>query len=54
MKGTVFQPRMLQLNFGNINRLLHSKHPDRKKIGKFSVAGIEPTTFFVLGRRSNH
>ena len=33
MKGTVFQPRMLQLNLDNINRLPHSKYPDRKNRG---------------------
>ena len=32
-KGRVFQPRVLQLNLDNIIRLLHSKHPDRKKLG---------------------
>ena len=30
MKGTVFQPKMLQLNLDNINRLPHSKYLDRK------------------------
>ena len=51
-KGTLFQPRVLQLNLDNINRLLHGKHPDRKKkkIGEFADEGIEPLTFFVLGR----
>ena len=33
MKGTVFRPRVLQLNLDNINRLPHSKHPDRKNRG---------------------
>ena len=33
MKGTVFQPRMLQLNLDNINRLPHSKYPNRKSQG---------------------
>ena len=33
MKGTVFQPRVLQLNLDNINRLPHSKYPDRKNRG---------------------
>ena len=30
-EGTVFQPRVLQLNLDNINRLPHGKYPDRKK-----------------------
>ena len=33
MKGTVFQPKVLQLNLDNINRLPHSKYPDRKNRG---------------------
>ena len=33
MKGTVFQPRVLQFNLDNINRLPHSKYPDRKNRG---------------------
>ena len=45
MKGTVFQPEVLQLNLDNINRLPHSKFPE-EKIGEFAGAGIEPTTFF--------
>ena len=52
-KGTVLQPRVLQLNFDNINQLPHSKYPDRK-IGEFAYAGIETTTFCVLGRHPNH
>ena len=32
-EGTVFQPRVLQLNLDNINRLLHGKYPDRKNRG---------------------
>ena len=32
-EGTVFQPRVLQLNLDNINRLPHGKYPDRKKSG---------------------
>ena len=51
-KGTVFQPRVLQWNLDNMNQLPHSKHPDRKKIEEFADAGIEPTTFCVLGRCS--
>ena len=30
VKGTVFQPRVLQLNLDNMNRLTHSKYPNRK------------------------
>ena len=33
MKGTVFQPRVLQLNLDNINRLLQNKYLDRKNQG---------------------
>ena len=33
IKGIVFQPRVLQLNLDNINRLPHSKYPDRKNQG---------------------
>ena len=33
MKGTVFQPRMLQLNLDKIHRLPHSEYPDRKNRG---------------------
>ena len=40
MRGTVFQPRVLQLNLDNINRLPHSKYPDRK-IGECASAGLE-------------
>ena len=54
MKGTAFQPRVLQLNLDNINRLPHSKYPDRKKKknrGMCFSAVLEPTTFCVQGRR---
>ena len=33
MKGTVFQPRVLQLNLYYINWLPHSKYPNRKNYG---------------------
>ena len=33
MKGTVFPPRVLQLNLDNINRLPHSKYQNRKNQG---------------------
>ena len=33
MKGTAFQPRVLQLNLDNMNRLPHSKHPIEKNRG---------------------
>ena len=33
MKGTVFQPRVLELNLHNMTRLPHSKYHDRKKSG---------------------
>ena len=32
-EGTVFQPRVLQLNLDNINWLPHGKYPDRKNQG---------------------
>ena len=53
-KGTVFQPRVLQLNLDNINRLPHSKNTPTEKIGELAGSGIKPTTFCVLGRRPNH
>ena len=53
VKGTVFQPRVLQLNLDNINQFRHSNTPI-EKIREFAAAGIEPTTFCVLGRRLNH
>ena len=37
-----------------MNRLPHSKYPKPEKIEEFSGAGIESTTFCVLGRRSIH
>ena len=39
MKGTVFQPSVLQLN---INRLPHSKYPDRKKSGNVPAWDSNP------------
>ena len=47
MKGTVFQPRVLQLNLDNINRLTHSKYPDRKNWG-LCRRGTQTHTFFGL------
>ena len=37
-----FQPRMLQLNLDNTNRLPHSKYPDRKKSGNVLVHDSNP------------
>ena len=38
-EGTVIQPRVLQLNLDNINRLPHVKYPERKKIGGMCRCG---------------
>ena len=43
MKGTVFQPRVLQLNLDNINQLPHSKYPDRKKSGNLLARESKPS-----------
>ena len=47
MKGTVFQPRVLQLNSDNMNRPLHTKTPTEKKVeecaGADSNPRLEPT-----------
>ena len=40
--GTFFQPRVLQLNLDNINRLPHSKYPDRKKSGNLPAQDSNP------------
>ena len=44
MKGTVFQPRMLQLNLDNVKQVY------QKKIGECAGAGLEPTTFCVQAK----
>ena len=36
---TVFQPRVLQSNFHNINRLPNSKYPTEKKIREYTPGG---------------
>ena len=42
MKGTVFQPGVLQLNLDNTNRLPHSKYPDRKNSGNLPAWESNP------------
>ena len=42
MKGTVYQPRVLQLNLDNINGLPHSKYPNRKKMGNLPARESNP------------
>ena len=53
-KGTIFQPRELQLNLDTLIASRTANTPTEKKIGEFSGAGMEPTTFCLLGRRPNH
>ena len=51
MKGTVFQPRVLQFNLDNINS---SASTPTEKIGEFAGARIKPMAFCMLGRHSHH
>ena len=41
-KGTVYHPSVLQLNLDNINRLPHSKYPNRKKQGNVPARDSNP------------
>ena len=43
MKGTVYQPRVLQLNLENRNQLPHNKNCDRR-IREFASKGMEQDT----------
>ena len=49
MKGTVFQPRVLQLSLDS-----HTANTPTDKIGECAGVGIEPTTSCMQGRHPNH
>ena len=45
MKGTIFQPRVLQLNWDDKN-WPHTANTPSEKIGECAGAGLEPTTLY--------